>query len=272
MQKYACLLLKWERENTHHQKKSTRVKRERSATGITKAPSRRNAITPSYKLVASRMAWHANGMSAYTCTMACSDYSINASPTPYLVLGAVSLSRPLLEGLDGIAIVHLLARDLSLGHRDSELLINEVIVEVNVSRVLTRVGEEDAVGAGPVDGGEAHRAGLAAGVDGAPSQLKGLKRRAGVADGDNLGVGSGIIVAKDRVDASGDDLVIANNNAAEGATEASAHVVEGEVDGLAHKRLVLLGGGNDLSLGGALGRGSGVGDISGGHVAEDGKC
>ena len=62
-------------------------------------------------------------------------------------------------------------------------------------------GKDHAVDAGPEGRGQAHGAWLAAGVEGGPAEIEGAESAAGAADGGDLGVGGGVVVGGDAVDA-----------------------------------------------------------------------
>ena len=85
-------------------------------------------------------------------------------------------------------------------------LIQEGVVEAGGGCVRGGVAIEDGVAARPVERGEAHRAGFAAGVDVAAVKLEAAESLAGGADGDDLGVGGGVVGCGDLIDAGGDDL------------------------------------------------------------------
>ncbi len=55
---------------------------------------------------------------------------------------------------------------------ERELLVDEVVVEPDLGRIVPGAGVEDAVEPGPVNRRQAHRAGLAAGVKLAPFEIE----------------------------------------------------------------------------------------------------
>lgn len=152
-----------------------------------------------------------------------------------LVAGFVRGFGPGAEGgLGGVAEErgHL---DGALVGREGDLLVDEVVVETDRGGVGAGVAVEDGGDAGPVDRGEAHGAGLAAGVEFAVGELERVERAAGFADGGDLGVGGGVVGGGDAVVAAGDDLAAADDDAAEGAAAAGAHAFVGEADRFTHK-------------------------------------
>jgi len=81
-------------------------------------------------------------------------------------------------------------------------------------------GVDEACDAGVEDGAGAHGAGFEGDVEGAAG---GVLRQAvvgevarGLAQGDDLGVGGGVVVAEDAVLAAGDDLVLVDDDRADG--------------------------------------------------------
>ena len=97
-----------------------------------------------------------------------------------------------------------------------EFAIEEGVVERDAGCVGAGVAEPDAIDAGPVDGGEAHGAGLAAGVDFAAVEAEGVEVSAGGADGFDFRVGGGVVVAGDGVAAFADDGAISDETAPKG--------------------------------------------------------
>ena len=81
-------------------------------------------------------------------------------------------------------------------------------------------GVDEAGDARVEDGAGAHGAGLERDVEGAAGVL--LREAVvgevarGVAEGDDLGVGGGVVVAQDAVLAAGDDLVLIDDDGADG--------------------------------------------------------
>ena len=70
----------------------------------------------------------------------------------------------------------------ALGHGSLYFFVDEFVTEVDVLCVLLVIGIADAAEAGPVDGAQAHGAGLARGVDGAAFELEGALLLAGICD------------------------------------------------------------------------------------------
>jgi len=106
----------------------------------------------------------------------------------------------------------------------SDLTVNELVVEADVCRLGPRVGVVDAPQPRPIDCAEAHRAGLAARVDVAVRQVERAQQRAGTANGHNLGMRGRVVVGRDLVPAFRDDCVVADDDCAEwsAAVRASA--------------------------------------------------
>ena len=116
-----------------------------------------------------------------------------------------------------------------------QLAVEKGIVEGDAGRVGAGVAEPDAVDASPVNRGQTHRAGLAAGVDFTSLQTKNAERLAGGADGAHFGVGGGIVVARDAVDAFTDHDAVLRDDRSEGSALAAADVFSRQSDGFAHE-------------------------------------
>ena len=77
-------------------------------------------------------------------------------------------------------------------------------------------GVDEATDARVEDGSGAHGAGFEGDVEGAVCEAIVPEMKAGLAEGDDLGVGGGVAVAKDSVLAAGDDLISVNDDCADG--------------------------------------------------------
>src|SRR5207249_1237606 len=119
------------------------------------------------------------------------------------------------------------------GQRD--LAINEIIIEGDARGILAGVAVKDAAQARPIHRAQTHRTRLATGVEIAIIELEGLEPPAGVANGDDLGVGSRVVAGSDLVAAAPDDFVSFDDDGAEGSAHAAAHHLDREPDGLAHE-------------------------------------
>ena len=75
-------------------------------------------------------------------------------------------------------------------------------------------GVDEAGDAGVEDRSGAHGAGFEGDVEGAVFEAVVVEVEAGLAEGDDLGVGSGIVVAEDSVLAAADDLVLMDDDGA----------------------------------------------------------
>jgi hypothetical protein len=78
-------------------------------------------------------------------------------------------------------------------------------------------------------------AGLAAGIDFRTVEGKGAEGEAGGADGADFGVGGGIVVARDSVEAFTDDGAVFDDDGTEGTAAAGADVFRGESNRPAHE-------------------------------------
>ena len=82
-------------------------------------------------------------------------------------------------------------------------------------------GVDEAGDAGVEDGAGTHGAGFESDVEGAAfvifvQQTVIFEGAAGVAEGDDFGVGGGVVVAEDAVLAAGDDLALVDDDGADG--------------------------------------------------------
>jgi len=114
-------------------------------------------------------------------------------------------------------------------------LIDETVVEADICGILGCIAVVDGAAAGPVDRGQTHGAGFAAGVDIAVRELEGVKLPACLADGNDLGVGGGVVVCGDAVGCARDDLAAFDDDGAKGPSSTAGDVVCGETDGLTHE-------------------------------------
>ena len=148
--------------------------------------------------------------------------------------GAGFVATPGIERLGAGLAELLLDRGEAVGVGAGDLLVEDGVVEAAGGGILTAGGIDDAVDAGPVQRAEAHRAGLAARVDGAAAQVEAVERGAGGADGDDLGVGGGVLGGGDAVHALGDDGAVLDDDGAERAA-LRLDGVAGEADRPAHE-------------------------------------
>jgi hypothetical protein len=116
-----------------------------------------------------------------------------------------------------------------------DLVVEEGVVEAGGCGVGSGVAVVDGAEARPVDGGEAHGAGLAAGVDLTAGEGEGVELRAGTADGYDLRVGGWVVAGGDEVGADGHDVAVSHDDRAEWASAAGEDVLGGQVDGLLHE-------------------------------------
>jgi len=128
--------------------------------------------------------------------------------------------------------------------------IDGSVVKPGCRGLVAGGGVVDRFKASPEDGGQAQRAGLAAGVDLAARQAKVLAGLAGGSDGDHFGVRGGVPIGGDSVGAAGDDAIFTNNHRAEGAAAAGGHIFLGQANRFAEK----LGGLGSSGHGNASGR------------------
>ena len=119
--------------------------------------------------------------------------------------------------------------------RERDFAIEECIVEVGAGCVGTGIAKPDAIDVRPVDGGQAHGAGFAAGVDFRALEAEDAELLAGSADGADFAVGGGVVVAGDAVGSFADDGSVTDDYGTERSAAAAADIFSGESDGSAHE-------------------------------------
>ena len=119
------------------------------------------------------------------------------------VLRAAGESCPLGERLDALRGRHEFlgdGHDFPVTGVTFEVAVEEGVVEAGVGGVVAVRGEIHTVDSRPQGRGQAHRAGLAAGVQHGSAEVERAQALAGVADRLHLGVGRGVEVCRDAVD------------------------------------------------------------------------
>ena len=136
---------------------------------------------------------------------------------PKSVRRFVGLGQPGLENGVGFVAEELVHGDAALVGWNGELAIDEGIVEAGGRGVSGRGGEGDLGRASPVNGTKAHWAGFAGGEQFTVIELKGFETFAGFADGDDFGMGGGVVGGRDAVDTCGNEGAILCNDGRERA-------------------------------------------------------
>ena len=157
----------------------------------------------------------------------------------------VDLAFPGAEGFERFVAHDLRGWDFALRVRLLNLLVDERIVEAGLRGVGRGAAKIKARGTRPVDGAEAHGAGLTRSVELALAKLKEAERGAGLAYRDDLGVSCGVVSGRDAIGAFGDDFTVLHDDGAEGTAAIGAHTFDGELDGSRHE-----GAGHFLSISG----------------------
>jgi len=121
-----------------------------------------------------------------------------------------------------------------------EFFVDEIVVEVDGSGIGLGVAVIDAFQMGPVNGTEAHRAGLTRGIYHAVGEVEGSQLAAGLPDGIHLGMGGGVVVDGDAVGAASNDFAIFDDDGTE-RSSAIPDALIGQANGLTHKKLVVFG-------------------------------
>src|SRR5262245_35608103 len=113
--------------------------------------------------------------------------------------------------------------------------VNESIVEADLRRFDPCVSVVVTPQACPIERAEAHRSGLAAGVDVAGRQVERAKQRAGSANGYDLGMRGRVIARRNLIPALRDDRIVADNDCAEWPAAIRAHFLKRKRDRASHK-------------------------------------
>src|SRR5690606_7534178 len=108
-------------------------------------------------------------------------------------------------------------------------------VESGMARILTGSGNVDAIGTRPIDRPEAHRAGLARGVDLASFELEASQRPARLAYGDDLGMSRRIVAEGHGVSPLGDDRIAPHDHGSERPPLGRANIPQRKVDCAPHE-------------------------------------
>jgi len=107
-----------------------------------------------------------------------------------------------------------------VGALAAEDLGDESVVEADGGGFGLGVAVDDPLEVGPVDGAEAHGAGLASAIESAAFQVEASQLLGGDADRLDLGMGGGVVAGEDFVVGGGDHFALVNDHGAEGAAVA----------------------------------------------------
>lgn len=153
---------------------------------------------------------------------------------PLLVLNLILFGLPQAESLEALGPHQRERRYGALGGGEGYLVVDEGVVEADLGGVASGVGIVDALNAGPIDGAQAHRAGLTGGVYLTPLEVEVAHGCTGCTNGAHLGVGCGVVEQRNAVGTSGHNLTVAHDDSTKGAAT-SGHTLFGEFDGHTHK-------------------------------------
>ena len=152
------------------------------------------------------------------------------------VFDAVGLVLPGLERRGGFVRKQLGRSDRPSCQGLGQLMVDEVVRESGGGGFLSCTAEVEPREVGPVDGGEAHRAGLAAGVEVAAGEMKVAQLPAGVANGHDFGMSRRIVRRSDAVAAAPDDVAPLNDYRSKRAALPCRDAVDRQPNGLSHER------------------------------------
>jgi len=133
---------------------------------------------------------------------------------------------------------HLNHRNRALGKGLRKFLVDERVVETNLGSVGGNIAVVNASQAGPVDRAKTHWTGLAGGIDLAIMKVEGVEFGACFSDGNQFGVRRRIVDRCDAIYAFGDDATVFHDYGAEGPAFAGEHIIDGELNGAGHERVV----------------------------------
>src|SRR5664280_349501 len=151
------------------------------------------------------------------------------------VIDSIGKSAPCVEALHRLVGQQTRHGDSALVERAAHLLIEQGVVEAGIAGVCRGVAIKNRVAARPEERGQAHRAGLATGVDHASGELKVAQSLARSADRDHFGMGRGVVGRRHQVGAGGDDLAIAHHHRAKRASAAGENIPGGQRDRSPHE-------------------------------------
>lgn len=157
-----------------------------------------------------------------------------------LVVDSAGVLTPCVEAGDGLLGQEVNGGDGAIGEGERDLAIQEGVVEAGCCGLCGSAAIINRAEPSPVDGGEAHGAWLAGGIDFAAGEGEAAELGAGVADGGNLSVGGGVVAGGDAVGAGGEDLAVAHNDGSEGSATAGDDVLSRQLDGLLHEGWISL--------------------------------
>ncbi len=134
----------------------------------------------------------------------------------------------------------MLSGQLPLCRRESQLLVDKLIIKTDTGRIGLAVEIEQFVGASPVDGTQTHGARLATTVDHTAMQLMATQLVAGGADGFHFCVGGGVMLAGNPVAALANDDSILYHQCRKGAAQALANIIFSECEDRLDQVLVIM--------------------------------
>ena len=156
---------------------------------------------------------------------------------PFLVLYLVGFLLPEAEGFEALGTHERQRGNGALGGGKRYLVVDEGVVEAYGRCVGAGVCVVDALDAGPIDGAQAHGAGLARAVNFAATQVKCTLGSTSRTNGAHLGVGRGVVQDGYAVGAGGHNLAIAHDDSSKGAAAALDTLLR-ELDGHTHKLIL----------------------------------
>lgn len=157
-----------------------------------------------------------------------------------LILYLVAFCFPVAEGLQSFVAHESFGRDGTLGNGAFNFFVYKFVAEIDVLGILFRVSKANAAESGPIDGAQTHGAGFAGSVDGTAFQLERVLFLTGGTDSRDFGMCCRVVIGGDAVDTCGNDLAVLNDDGTERASSV-CHVLNTQVDGLLHEKLVLIG-------------------------------
>ena len=123
---------------------------------------------------------------------------------------------------------------MAVFYLSTNLLINELVVEADLCRILSVVGIIDSVEVRPIDGTQAHRTRFARGINLAPLQVECLQGTSCLTNGIHLGMGGRVVVDGDAIGSLSHDDSVLGDDCPE-RTTSILHTILGERNGSTHQ-------------------------------------
>lgn len=146
------------------------------------------------------------------------------------ILNLVSFCCPLVKVVDGMRVVNMDAGYVTQLSGFVDFFVDEIVIKIDVGGIYLGVSIVDAFYTGPIEGAQAHGAGLATAVYNASVEFEIAVDGASTPDSVHLGMSSRVVVEGDSVAACSYHLAVFNDNRTERTTP-TVDVLTGNVAG-----------------------------------------